>query len=200
MKINIKGIKDSQVGAVQPEVQPDGLAVSRRNMLWGSAAALLGLGLVAPASTLLAAPATVPSAASPAQLDSFMKFSRFATGHEHLDRAIGQRLYEALCAHSAAFPANLAQLQQLAAQQQPSDVEPFEVLLRGQPLHADLLAIVSAWYSGVVETGSTATLYAYERALMYQPARDGVVIPTYAHNGPDYWVAEPPPLERMPSF
>jgi len=196
MKINIKRIKDSQGS----DMHLDGYAVSRRTMLWGSAATLMGLGLAAPAGTLLAAPATPPLASSPAQLDSFMTFSRFATGHENLDRAIGQRLYDALCAHASTFPASLAQLQQLAGQQPLNDVEPFEVLLRGQPLHADLLAIVAAWYSGVVETGSDATLYAYERALMYQPARDGVVIPTYAHNGPDYWVAAPPPLERMPSF
>jgi hypothetical protein len=39
-----------------------------------------------------------------------------------------------------------------------------------------------------------------EAALMYQPARDQVVIPTFAHDGPNYWVKTPPPISAMPVF
>lgn len=203
-------IEDS---AAEVSVAPAKLSLSRRKMLWGSAATLLGLGVAAPACTLLAAEASSPTstlgpASSPATLpdvrmapsEVFMKVSRLATGHENLDSAIGQRLHQALSTKDSAFPKALDSLQAIITQQHVEDVESLEKLLRGQPLHDTLLAIIRAWYSGVVEPGSFATVYAFERALMYQPPRDGMVIPTYAHNGPNYWIAEPPPLDRMPSF
>lgn len=182
-------------------------------MLWGSAATLLGLGVAAPARTLLAAEASSPtytpaSASSSATISDipmvhsevFMKVSRLATGHENLDGGIGQRLYQALATRDGEFPNALGILEAMITKNQVEDVETLDALLRAQPLHETLLAIIRAWYSGVVEPGSFATVYAFERALMYQPPRDGMVIPTYAHNGPNYWVAEPPPLDRMPSF
>lgn len=203
-------LKDS---AAEVSAVPAKLSLSRRNMLWGSAATLLGLGVAAPARTLLAAEASPPlstpgSASLPAagsdapmaQFEVFMKVSRLATGHENLDSRIGQRLHQALATKDGEFQNSLGILQAVITKNHVEDVESLDALLRGQPLHDTLMAIIRAWYSGVVEPGSFATVYAFERALMYQPPRDGMVIPTYAHNGPNYWVAEPPPLDRMPSF
>ena len=59
---------------------------------------------------------------------------------------------------------------------------------------------MKALYAGVVESGTPAKVYAFEKALMYQPSRDVVVIPTYAHDGPNYWVAQPNAVEAMPEF
>ncbi|MBB2161325.1 sugar dehydrogenase complex small subunit [Gluconacetobacter sacchari] len=170
--------------------------VSRRHMLMLSAASAVG--------TLL--PAIRPDAAEAAagtttgDVADFIGFSRFATGHSALDPLVGQSLLAALRAQNAQFPAQLAALVKTVADSKPADVEALEESLRDGPLHDTLLRIVRAWYSGVIEDGTNAQVYAYENALMYQPARDVVVIPTYAHNGPNYWVAEPAPVEQMPQF
>ncbi|WP_345190208.1 sugar dehydrogenase complex small subunit [Gluconacetobacter tumulicola] len=170
--------------------------MSRRHMLMVSAASAFGLLLPSfqPGTAEAATGATVDEAAD------FISFSRFATGHSALDPLVGQSLLGALGAQSALFPAQLAALVKTVADNKPADVEALEESLRGTPLHDTLLHIIRAWYSGVIEDGTNARVYAFENALMYQPARDVVVIPTYAHNGPNYWVAEPAPVEQMPQF
>jgi hypothetical protein len=62
------------------------------------------------------------------------------------------------------------------------------------------LAIISAWYTGVVEDSANAEVFAFETALMYQPTRDVMTIPTYAISGPSGWTAQAPPLGNMPTF
>ncbi|WP_049623573.1 sorbitol dehydrogenase family protein [Frateuria defendens] len=188
---------------LHPQPEPDGISakgLARRRLLRHSGTAVAGLALAS--AGLRAQQATAPAIVAPneAELDAFHKLSRLLTGHENLDLTLGTRLYQAMTQRDATFPATVKALGDYAAQHGHTTVEALEQALKGQPLHAPLMAIVGAWYSGVIEPGTGATVYAYERALMYQPSRDGMVIPTYAHNGPNYWVAEPPPLDRMPSF
>ena len=52
--------------------------------------------------------------------------------------------------------------------------------------------IVAAWYTGTVGRGPTAVVVAYEEALMYQPVRDALTVPTYCSYGPLWWTAAPP--------
>jgi hypothetical protein len=40
----------------------------------------------------------------------------------------------------------------------------------------------------------------YEEALMYQPTKDAVALPTYSFNGPNHWTDVDPPLSAMPEF
>lgn len=138
---------------------------------------------------------------APDVLDRFMKFSHLATGHTTLQPVLGERYYHALTGQDQQFPAKLGALIDLAGRLPQPSVEALEEVARQQPaLHAALMTIIRAWYSGVVAEGSDATVYAYEAALMYQPARDQVVIPTFAHDGPNYWVKTPPPVSAMPVF
>lgn len=169
--------------------------MSRRRLLLNSGISVIGLSLL-PA---IASPALASVPANDA-LSGFISFSRLATGHNDLDEKIGSRLYAALSAKDAAFTDNLRKLVDMVRGGAHADVESLDAALTGNPLRDTLLGIIKAWYSGVVEEGTGATVYAFEKALMYQPARDVVVIPTFAFNGPDYWVAEPNPVSQMPRF
>lgn len=186
-----------------PSPTPDSIdarGMARRNLLRNSGAAVAGLALAASGVQAQSQAAAAPAAADPKRLDTFYRLSRLLTGHENLDLTVGEHLYGAMLKLNPAFASQVNELSQYASSHKLDTVEALEAALKGQPLHAPLMAIISAWYSGVVEPGTSATVYAYERALMYQMSRDGMVIPTYAHNGPNYWVAEPPPLDRLPVF
>jgi fructose 5-dehydrogenase small subunit len=60
--------------------------------------------------------------------------------------------------------------------------------------------IIFGWYAGVVDESPTAEVFAYEEALMYQPTKDAVALPTYSFNGPNHWTDVDPPLSAMPEF
>ena len=62
-------------------------------------------------------------------------------------------------------------------------VEDFFPDLPEGPLKETALAIISAWYLGVVTDAPDAEVFAYEYALMYQPTRDVMTIPSYAISG-----------------
>ena len=132
------------------------------------------------------------------RLDRFMVLSRFATGHDLLDADVGAGLLQGLRVEHDGFDADAQALERRMAE--APDVEALSSALRDDPLRETLLAIIHAWYSGAVAKGSDATVYAFDKALIYQPALDAVPIPTYALNGPDWWTATPPALADMPAF
>lgn len=172
---------------------------SRRNLLSRSGSLIAGFALVSGGFT--AVPALAATANSdPSDLSAFIRLSRLLTGHNSLDVQLGERLYTALCQQNAQFSGWVKQLSDYVAQNSIPDVETLDEKLKQQPLHEPMMAIIKAWYSGVIEPGYHATVYGYQQALMYQIPRDGMVIPTYAHNGPDYWVANPPPVDRLLTF
>ncbi|WP_157814423.1 sugar dehydrogenase complex small subunit [Rhizobium sullae] len=167
--------------------------LSRRQLLLSSGAALVAVPLRPFA-------ASAPSSTEVATLKKFMAFSKLATGHVNLDETIGGQFYAALSGKDAAFAESFGNLADMVKSGGYPDVEALDAALTGNPLRDTLFSVIKAWYSGVVEEGTGATVYAFEKALMYQPARDVVVIPTFAFNGPDYWVAEPKPVSHMPQF
>ena len=79
-------------------------------------------------------------------------------------------------------------------------VEDFFADVPDGPLKQTALSIISAWYLGVATDAPDAEVFAYEYALMYQPTRDVMTIPSYAISGPNGWTAEGPPLSNMPEF
>lgn len=169
--------------------------LSRRRLLLNSGISIIGLSLL----PVLTGPASAVASINPT-LSGFMFFSRLATGHNNLDETIGGQLYAALSAKDAAFSENFDKLTEMVKSGGYPDVEALDAALTGNPLRDTLLSVIKAWYSGVVEEGTGATVYAFEKALMYQPARDVIVIPTFAFNGPDYWVTDPNPVSQMPQF
>ncbi len=190
-------MKDSSNSEQQSELSGKGL--SRRNLLSRSSSLIASFALVS--GGLIAVPALAAGANNnSADLGEFIRLSRLLTGHNSLDVQLGERLYNALCQKNAQFADLVKQLSLYVQQNNIPDVETLDEKLKQQPLHDPMMTIIKAWYSGVIEPGYHATVYGYQQALMYQIPRDGMVIPTYAHNGPDYWVANPPPVDRLLTF
>lgn len=180
--------------------------LSRRRLLGQTSGlvATFAIGSAVAGATLsnsaTAAPAPAPAAPDTRTLNQFMKTSRFLTGHHSLDLTMGERLYVAFADKNPQFTTQLAALNQWIADKQPADVEALQSQLQGQPLHDLMMSVIKGWYLGVTDDSHHAKVYGYQNALMYQVPRDGMVIPTYAHNGPDYWTADPPPVDRLLNF
>jgi hypothetical protein len=172
---------------------------SRRNLISRSGTLIASFALVSGGLTSTPALAANSNNDS-ADFDGFIRLSRLLTGHNSLDIQLGERLYSALCQKNTQFAGEVKQLSEFVKQNNIPDVETLDEKLKQQPLHDPMMTIIKAWYSGVIEPGYHATVYGYQQALMYQIPRDGMVIPTYAHNGPDYWVANPPPVDRLLTF
>jgi hypothetical protein len=103
------------------------------------------------------------------------------------------------CAESVASQ-QIDGLLSIARQKNARVVEDFFADVPDGPLKETALSIISAWYLGVVTDAPDAEVFAYEYALMYQPTRDVMTIPSYAISGPNRWTAEAPPLSNMPEF
>lgn len=131
---------------------------------------------------------------------AFMTLSRFVTGHTNLNLETGTALLSGLQALRPTVQKDIAALNQRITQSEAPDIETFDAQLTNDPLRPLVLQIIKGWYAGVLENGTNAKVYAFGSALMYQTSRDNVVIPTYAHDGPNYWLAEPNPVDAMPQF
>ena len=101
-----------------------------------------------------------------------------------------------MTASNPGFSARAGQLAALAG----SHADPAALLAaaEGAGLRDTMLAIVSAWYTGTVGTGSQAVVVSYDNALMYWPVRDGLTVPTYCSNGPLWWTRAAPPAGITP--
>jgi hypothetical protein len=147
-----------------------------------------------------AALATVPAIAAPTPLSDqsaaqFMEMSLLLVPHR-LNAEVGKRMG----ALNPLLPQQIDGLLSIARQKNARIVEDFFDDVPDGPLKETALAIVSAWYLGVVTDAPDAEVFAYEYALMYQPTRDVMTIPSYAISGPNGWSAEAPPLSNMPEF
>ena len=105
-----------------------------------------------------------------------------------------------MLARNAALQDHVTTLLAIAKKKDACIVEDFFPAVPEGPVKEAALAIISAWYLGVVIDESGAEVIAYEQALMYQPTRDVMTIPSYAKSGPNGWNAYAPPLSDMPSF
>ena len=159
---------------------------TRRELLLGATAA--GLALARPLPSF-AAPAAMTDAA-------FLRLSRTVTGHTDLNPVTAGRMLAALSAQSADF---VGQAQSLAGLlTEGMTPEALQAAARTAGLDATMKAILTGWYTGTIGHGQSAVMLAYAEALMYRPAADGLVIPTYCSDGPAWWVAPPPPAGVEP--
>ncbi|MDI9221560.1 sugar dehydrogenase complex small subunit [Pantoea sp. EA-12] len=116
----------------------------------------------------------------------FLDVSQFLVSRS-VGPVLGQRYFEALTRHDPQFRQKLDSLNALLQQRHFAHVDDFLAALgtdNGDWQTAK--TIISAWYTGVVGTGSDLELIAYAEALMYLPTRDILVVPTYG-GGPFYW-------------
>jgi hypothetical protein len=126
----------------------------------------------------------------------FLALSRAVTGHDDLNAVTASRIQAAMASNDPDFAARASRLAALAG----SNAEPTALLAaaEGAGLRDTMLAIVSAWYTGTVGTGSQAAVVSYADALMYWPVKDGLIVPTYCSNGPLWWTRPVPSAGGTP--
>jgi hypothetical protein len=158
----------------------------RRQFLAGGAA------VIATPSAAAAATAALPTA-------KFMEVSALLVNHR-LNAELGARLAAGLAAADPQIAEDIEDILAAAHKNNAKTVEDFFPDLPAGRVKDAALAIISAWYSGVVSDAPDAEVYAFELALMYQPTSDVMTIPSYAISGPNGWNASGPPLNQMPEF
>jgi hypothetical protein len=152
----------------------------------------------------IAALPTLPVIAAPTSWSNqsaarFMEISLLLVPHR-LNDEVGKRMGAAMAALNPSLSQQIDGLLAIAREKNARIVEDFFADVPDGPLKETALSIISAWYLGVVTDAPDAEVLAYEYALMYQPTRDVMTIPSYAISGPNGWTAEAPPLSNMPEF
>jgi fructose 5-dehydrogenase small subunit len=172
---------------------PTVFALDRREILAGGLALVGGLATPTVSS---AAEATAWSGESAAR---FMDLSSLLIPHR-LNEGVGRRIGAAMSALNPLLAEQVTELLAIAKKKNARIVEDFFPDLPEGPLKETALAIISAWYLGVVTDAPNAEVFTYAYALMYQPTKDVMTIPSYAISAPNAWSAEAPPLSNMPEF
>lgn len=147
-------------------------------LLSASAAALIPWALAEPVAN--------------AEQGAFVGVSAMLVGRQVLDPALAKRLYDALVAQDAAFPANVRALLTLINAQGLQAAGLQAALDAAQsPLAALPRQIASAWYLGIVGTGEAAVCVAYEQALNAAVVADVLKPPTYSYGAYGSWARKP---------
>jgi len=182
----------------------DRAGISRRQWAVGTISmVVLGAGLTRLPSVGAAGEPADAAPVAPPETAAFLAFSKAITGHPELDATTAGRMCAAMLAASTEFSAQLQKLAMLAGQ----NLEPKALLAQADTagLRGTALSIVAAWYTGTIGTGPKSQMFAYAKALMYQPVSDGMTVPTYCNYGPVWWTAAPPavrvsaPVEPKPT-
>ena len=172
---------------------PTAFKLARRKVLVGG----LIIGGIAALPTLPVIAA--PTSWSDQSAARFMEISLLLVPHR-LNDEVGKRMGAAMAALNPSLSQQIDGLLAIAREKNARIVEDFFADVPDGPLKETALSIISAWYLGVVTDAPDAEVLAYEYALMYQPTRDVLTIPSYAISGPNGWTAEAPPLSNMPEF
>jgi fructose 5-dehydrogenase small subunit len=173
---------------------PTAFSLARREIVIGGAFLVGGLAVSLMTPTTAALAAWTDEASS-----RFMEISSLLVPHR-LNQEVGNRIGAAMNALNSSLPDQVAELLAIAKNKNAKIVEDFFADVPDGPLKQTALAIISAWYLGVVTDAAGGEVFAFEYALMYQPTRDVMTIPSYAISGPNGWTGDAPPLENMPDF
>jgi hypothetical protein len=125
--------------------------------------------------------------------DAFLALSGKLTGHTSFDPVHGRRAYDALAQADKQFAQNVAALNSWVQTHGgvPSDTVT-QALQAAQPQLAKTVgAITRAWYLGLVGDMPNVQVIAYESALMFEPVKDILTIPSYCRDVPFYWTRKP---------
>jgi hypothetical protein len=126
-------------------------------------------------------------------LDAFLALSQRLTGRTGLNAILGKRIYDALAKSDSQFTQNVDALNtRLQAHGGVLSDTVTEALQTGQPALAKAIgAIMRAWYLGLVGDMPHVNVVAYEKALMFEPVKDVLTIPSYCRDAPFYWTQKP---------
>ena len=173
---------------------PTAFSFARRELLLGGLSLVGGLAAV-PTLQAIATPATW----SQESAARFMEISSRLIPHR-LHEEVGKRIGATMSTLNPLLSEQVAGLLAIVKNKNARIVEDFFPDVPEGPLKETALAIISAWYLGVITDAPDAEVFAYEYALMYGPTRDVMTIPSYAISGPNGWTADAPPLDSMPEF
>lgn len=172
------------------DIAPPGFstAMTRRTLLVGAG------GLLASSawSTSSFALTQLPAGAS-----AFHAVSTAITGKADLSVMTAERIFAAMQTDDADLGGKIDRLAELA--QATSSPEGLRDAADAAGLKPALIAILTAWYTGTVQTKAGPVLVAYNEALMYRPVADGLTVPTYCNKGPLWWTGLPPQITVMPT-
>jgi hypothetical protein len=116
---------------------------------------------------------------TPAQQARFLALSMLLTDRPQLNAVTAARLLMTLSAQSGDFDKQMTALADVAHRHRLKNVEAVEAAVRGDyALLGVAHQIVSAWYLGMVGDVVSGKVIAYEQALMFDPVRDAVVVPS----------------------
>ena len=172
--------------------------ILRRTLLKTGATAL-GVAVLGASMQKAVRAAGAAETATAVSVDKFMAASRCLIQHG-LSSDVGARMVEILCAKIPTLDADLDAIISTARKRNSKIVEDFFDALPDGHVKDSAHQIIFGWYAGVVDESPTAEVFAYEEALMYQPTKDAVALPTYSFNGPNHWTDVDPPLSAMPEF
>jgi hypothetical protein len=168
-----------------PHLEASAQQMSRRNILKGMAS--IGIvTLVAPLPLSVMAQESTP--ADPITL--FTLVSERLTQHQGLSPILSERFFQTLQDHNPRFENNLRALVKEMAQIET------QLLTTTLTPAAQQTAktIISAWYTGIVGSGTEAQVITYRHALQFQAVDDVLEIRSYCPNKPGFWAEKP--IER----
>jgi hypothetical protein len=172
--------------------------ILRRTLLKAGATAL-GVAVLGASMQKVAPAASAVETATAVSVDKFMEASRCLIQHG-LSSEVGARMVGILYARIPTLDADLDAIISTAREKNSKVVEDFFDALPDGHVKDSAHQIIFGWYAGVVDESPIAEVFAYEEALMYQPTKDAVALPTYSFNGPNHWTDVDPPLSAMPEF
>jgi hypothetical protein len=168
----------------------------RRTWLVGTCAAAAAVAFtnaVRPGMRFGVSSACAADAPAGGNLDAFLVLSQRLTGRTSFDPVLSKRVYDALARSDSQFTQNVAALNTWLQGHGgvPSDTVT-QALQSGQPpLAKAVSAIMRGWYLGLVGDAPHVQVVAYESALMFDPVKDVLTIPSYCRDVPFYWTQKP---------
>lgn len=167
----------------------DGDDKSQHTAQPGRRAVLAGL-LAAYTASLI--PWALAQPVADADRGAFLALSAILVGRQALDAVQAKRLYDALSADDAGFPAQVSGLLTLINERKPDPLQLQQLLNDEQsPLAPVPGKIASAWLLGIVGSAEKARCLAFETALNAVMVADTLKPPTYAYGAYGSWAQKP---------
>ncbi|MFP3568972.1 sugar dehydrogenase complex small subunit [Paraburkholderia sp. SIMBA_030] len=162
---------------------------SRRAWVLGACAAAAALAFAGAGRSLSWIAPAFADAPAGGGLDAFLALSQRLTGRASFDTVLGKRVYDALVKSDSQFIQNIAALNTWLQGHGgvPSDTVTQALQVDRPALARSVSAIMRAWYLGLVGDMPRVQVVAYEKALMFDPVKDVLTIPSYCRDVPFYW-------------
>ena len=187
-------VQDNDKNAAHREVTHAHFA-GRRTWLLGTCAAAAALAFTSPGRFGARFGITPAFADAPAGggLDAFLALSQHLTGRTSFDPILGKRVYDALSRADGQFAQNVAALNTWLQGHGgvPSDTVTQALQVDQPALAKTVSAIMRGWYLGLIGDMPHVEVVAYESALMFDPVKDVLTIPSYCRDVPFYWTQKP---------